>query len=96
MKAFLHSVNYWKLAWFLCFVMAVGSMINTFLAMTETWSDKTWDEMGVFTRFRLAMQCSAAGLFVVIAFLNKTVARLEEGKEGDTQRWKKEQLEAKQ
>lgn len=42
------------------------------------------------------MQCSAAGLFVVIAFLNKTVARLEEGKEGDTQRWKKEQLEAKQ
>lgn len=73
--------------------MALGSMVNTFLAMTETWSDKTWFEMGAFTRFRLVMQCLAAGFFVIIAFLNKTVSRLEEGKEGDTQRWKREQLE---
>lgn len=91
MKAFFHSVNYWKLAWLLCGMMFVATVSQTFLAMTETWSDKTWAEMGGFLKARLIIQCLGAGIPVIIAFLNKTVSRLEAGKDGDTQRWEKAQ-----
>lgn len=91
MKAFLHSVNYWKLAFGLCGIMYFSTCISTFMAVSETWSDATWREMGTFLKIRFLVVCAASGIPVIIAFLNKTMARLEEGKENDTQRWEKAQ-----
>lgn len=91
MKAFLHSMNYWKLAFGLCAIMYFSTCISTFMAVSETWSDATWREMGPFLKVRFIVVCAASGIPVIIAFLNKTMARLEEGKESDTQRWEKAQ-----
>lgn len=88
MRAFLHSVNYWKLAFGLCAIMYFSTCISTFMAVSETWSDKTWMEMGWFLKIRFIVVCAASGIPVIIAFLNKTMSRLEEGQEGDTQQWK--------
>lgn len=74
-------------------MMFVATVGQTFMAMTETWSDTTWNEMGWFLKSRLIVQCLLAGVPVIIAFLNKTVSRLEAGKESDTQRWERKQIE---
>jgi hypothetical protein len=93
MKAFLHSVNYWKVAFGLCAIMYFSTCISTFMAVSETWSDTTWREMGWFLKIRFIIVCAASGIPVIIAFLNKTMSRLEEGKEEDTQRWVRVQEE---
>lgn len=93
MKAFLHSVNYWKLAFGLCAIMYFSTCISTFMAVSETWSDATWREMGPFLKIRFLVVCGASGIPVIIAFLNKTMARLEEGQNEDTKRWEKVQVE---
>lgn len=96
MKAFLHSVNYWKLAFGLCGIMYFSTVISTFMAVSETWSDATWSEMGWFLKIRFLVVCAASGIPVIIAFLNKTMAQLGEGQENDTQRWVKQQSDKRE
>ena len=93
MKAILHTLNYWKLAFLLCGIMYFSTCISTFMAVSETWSDTTWAEMGSFLKIRFLVVCAASGIPVIIAFLNKTMARLDDGAESDTQRWEKVQIE---
>lgn len=93
MKALLHSMNYWKLAFGLCAIMYFSTCISTFMAVSETWSDTTWREMGIFLKVRFLVVCAASGIPVIIAFLNKTISRLEEGEEDDTRQWKLAQIE---
>lgn len=95
MKGFFEKLNYWKLAFLLCGIMYVSTCVSTFMAVSETWSDATWAEMGWFLKTRFIVVCMASGIPVVIAFLNKTMARLEEGKPlvnpGDTRIIKREE-----
>lgn len=98
MKALFQRLDYWKLAFLLCGILSVASVLTTFLAVTETWSDDTWQNLGLFLRIRLIITCLLAGIPTVVAFLNKTVARLEEGKPlinpGDTRFIKREEVAA--
>lgn len=96
MKGILERLNYWKLAFLLCAMMYLSTVASTFMAISETWSDATWNDMGWFSRTRNIVLCFASGIPVIIAFLNKTMARLEEGKPlvnpGDTKFLKKEEI----
>lgn len=96
MKGILERLNYWKLAFLLCAIMYLSTASSTFLAISETWSDDTWAEMGWFSRTRNILLSFASGIPVIIAFLNKTMARLEEGKAlvnpGDTQIIRREEV----
>ena len=95
MKPWLETLNYWKMATLLCGIMYFSTCISTFMAVSETWSDATWAEMGWFLKLRFLVVCAASGIPVIIAFLNKTMARLEEGKPlvnpGDTRFIRKEE-----
>lgn len=80
MKDLLQQLNYWKLAFLLCGIMYLSTCATTFMAISETWSDATWKEMGWFSRTRNIILSFSSGIPVIVAFLNKTMARLEEGK----------------
>jgi hypothetical protein len=96
MRPWLETLNYWKIAFLLCGIMYVSTVVSTFMAVSETWSDETWAGMGWFLKLRFMVVCMASGIPVIIAFLNKTMARLEEGKPlvnpGDTRFVKREEV----
>jgi hypothetical protein len=49
---------------------------GTFLGLTEVFSDKTWSEMGWFTRSRIFLACIISGGTVLVAFLDTTMQAL--------------------
>lgn len=89
MKEFFANLNYWKVATTRCLIYMSIAGISDFLTDTETWSEKTWDDTGLFLKTRLFLGVWVTMATILVAFLDSTMAQLRNGKTGDTQFIKK-------
>lgn len=57
--------------------LAVG--VADFLTDTESWSQETWNNTGLFLKVRMFASNGVAMVMVVIAFLDTTMTQLRNG-----------------
>lgn len=88
MKALTDTIAAFKLVWLRVACYFVIPFFTTFLALTETWSDKTWHETGWFLIFRMAVSCFVAGITSLVAFIDSSFQRAKQ--EGDYLKQKRE------
>ena len=51
---------------------------TTFLALTESWSGKTWDETHPFLIGRLIVSCTIAGITSLVAYIDSSSQKAKE------------------
>lgn len=76
MKRGLSTLWYWRVAICRALIYCALTAGGTFLGLTEVFSDKTWAEMGWFTRIRIFLACAISGGTTLIAFLDSTMQAL--------------------
>lgn len=91
MKKFMGNVWYWKMAVARVFLYMLTVGIADFMTDTETWSQTTWDDTGVFLKVRLFMSNGAAMIIVLVAFLDSSIQMLRGGS-GNTDVWTREEV----
>lgn len=77
----MKAAVYWKMAWLRATIYLLIVGVTTFLTLTETFSDKTWLEMGFFLKARLVAQCFVSAFTTLVAFLDTTMSSLRNGKQ---------------
>ena len=88
MKQFLidtrENLVYYKLAIVRGIIYCSIPGVTLFLTQTETWDQKNWDNLGSFLRSRLILSCLVASATALVAFLDKTLSKLENDKNENT------------
>lgn len=75
MKALRDFAIAYKLVWVRVAFYFLTPAIALFLTQTETYSQDTWDNLGGFLRWRLALACFIAGGTALCAYIDSSLAR---------------------
>lgn len=75
-KDLLASMLYWKVAIARVTLYCFLGFGSTFVALTETFGDSTWGNMGWFTRGRVILQCLLGAVPPLIAFFDSTLSMM--------------------
>jgi hypothetical protein len=67
-----------RLIWFRVSCYFLIPFITTFLALTETWSQETWDQTGRFLVLRMLASCFVAGITSFVAFLDSSMGKAKD------------------
>lgn len=85
MKQFFANMNYWQVAFYRVLLYALVVGIGDFLTDTETWSQATWNDTGLFLKIRMFLSNGVTMAVVIVAFLDNTMTQLRNGNgKGDT------------
>lgn len=71
-QAITETMAAFKLVWLRVACYFLIPFATTFLALTETWSDKTWIDTGSFLKARMFTSCAVAGLTSLVAFIDSS------------------------
>jgi hypothetical protein len=75
----IQILTYWKMAWLRATLYACIVGGSTAQALSETWSDATWNNMGFFLKARFFVAVGLAAGGAVLAFIDQTMGQLRNG-----------------
>lgn len=75
MKAITDTIVAYKLVWVRVTFYFIFPAFTLFLTQTETWSQATWDELGVFLKSRLFIACFLSGFSGLCAYIDSSMQR---------------------
>lgn len=73
MKAITDTFIAYRLAWVRVSLYFLIPAATAWLAQTETWSQATWDETGIFIKVRVMIISCVAGSGGIAAFLDQSL-----------------------
>ncbi len=72
MKAITDTIAVYKLIWLRVACYFIIPFFTTFLALTETWSETTWEGTAPFLKARLFVSCFVSGITSLVAFIDSS------------------------